>query len=151
MSSEFNRFELCTKELDFLQSLIAKYDSNGLTIKSWCVTAVSALWAYSVVHHSSFVALIPAATTVGFGILELVFRCIQYRFIKRSKVIEAMLQAETLSEYRYGLSTVATNYHWGREFRAALKEPQATVLYLISLGVNVLLILGLKYDWIPKL
>ena len=145
------QFELCLKELDFIQETIARYDGNGLAIKSWCLAVDSGLAAYAVVHRSTFVAIVAAVATLAFGSIELVYRCFQYRFIRRSCELEKSLANFDPAHYRYGLHACATNVFWREEISAALRQPHFVVLYFMLLVLSLLLSAGLSFNWIPEL
>src|SRR5437016_13542815 len=80
--------QLCLKEIEMVQNNIARYDQNGMTIKSWCITIWSALIAYSIQNHDARIALIGVVIVMGFGFNELIYRSFQGRFIQRSGEVE---------------------------------------------------------------
>ena len=47
MMNDADRFTLCLKELDVIQANIARFDTNGLQLKGFCITTLSALSAYA--------------------------------------------------------------------------------------------------------
>jgi hypothetical protein len=145
------QFELCLKELDFIQEAIARYDGNGLTVKSWCLTLGSALAAYAVVHRSAFIAVVAAVATLAFGAIELIYRCFQYRFIRRSGELEKCLEKFDLNQYKYGLHACATNRCWREEISVALRQPHFVMFYLMLFALSLLLGVGLSFNWIPVL
>jgi len=148
---EFDRFELCLKELELVQGHIARYDANGLTIKSWALATASALAAYAVVHRSAFVAVIGALVTVAFASAELVYRCFQSRFIARAATLESVLQSEDLGRYRYALTSAAVTPRWRDEVRSSIRQPHFTLLYALVIFLSLILALALRLDWLPVL
>ena len=149
--NQAQQFELCLKELDFIQESIARYDGNGLTIKSWCLALDSTLAAYAVVHRSTFVAVVAAVATLAFGAIELVYRCFQYRFIRRSRELEKCLEKFDPDQYKYGLYACATNECWREEIAVALRQPHFVVLYALLFTLSLILGIGLSLNWIPTL
>jgi len=145
-----HRFELCLKELDLLQANIARYDGNGLAIKSWCITSVSVLGAYAVVHRSIFVALIATIATLAFALTEMVYRCYQRRFIDRSNHLEADLSND-LAEYHYCLGACAGEAHWRYEIGKALVQPHFWMLYAMLIVMLVLIASGITAGVVPEL
>jgi len=145
------RFELCVKEVELTQEQISRYDSNGLTIKSWCLATCSALCAYAVVHRSAFVAAMSAFVAIAFGGIELVYRCFQSRFIARAAALERVLADDKLSSYSYALSSSATKAAWARELLSALSLPHFWLFYALSGGFALLLLGALSVGWIPTL
>lgn len=146
-----NRFALCLKEVDLVQGQIARYDSNGLTIKSWCLATCSVLAAYAVVHRSTFVAVIVAFVAVAFGSIELVYRCFQSRFISRPMELEAVLATGSLAAYRYALPSSALRARWLQEIRDALLLPHFSLLYAMLIVLALLLAFALRFGWVPLL
>ena len=95
------RFQLCLKEIDVVKENIGRYDQNGLTIKSWCLTSWTAVTAYGLQNRDSSITLLGIAIVAGFGFLELIYRRYQRRFIQRSREIEAILASGNLRNYEY--------------------------------------------------
>jgi hypothetical protein len=140
-------FELCLKEIELVQDQIARYDGNGLTIKSWCLTTCSALIAYAVVHRSALVAVIAMAAALAFAGTELVYRCIQIRFIARSMELERILDDGALETYRYRLPSSARNAHWPEEIRQSLRYPQFSAIYGVLILLSAVVAGAIRGGW----
>ncbi len=96
--------------MEFVQAAIARYDNNGSTIKSWCVTTWSAVSAYAISERDSTIALVGLAIIIGFGIVELTYRRYQKRFIDRAGEMEKILKDKKLEEYNFSVHTSAFFY-----------------------------------------
>lgn len=144
-------FELCLKELELVQSHIARYDGNGLAIKSWCLSIDSALAAYAVVNQSAFVALMASIITVAFAAIEIVYRCYQSRFIHRAREIEACLQDFSAERYRYALSSAAEKACWSDEIKKAVHRPHFIGFYAMFFILALLLFAALCLGLLPTL
>ena len=141
------KFELCLKEVELVQGHIARYDSNGLAIKSWCLATFSAISAYAFTQQSKFIAGIAMVAIVGFAIIELVYRCFQRRFIRRAVELENILRSEDISTYKFGLTSSAIREDWAREIPEALKQAQFVLLYLLFFLLSVVEVVAIAGGW----
>ncbi len=130
--------------MEFVQAAIARYDNNGSTIKSWCVTTWSAVSAYAISERDSTIALVGLAIIIGFGIVELTYRRYQKRFIDRAGEMEKILKDKKLEEYNFSVHTSA-NKKSAKEIRSVLVLPHFVFFYL-ALGILSLCIS--YYCWI---
>jgi hypothetical protein len=121
--------DLCLKEIEVVQDNIARYDGNGLQIKNWCLTTSAALTAYAVKNHDPWVSIVSVAVVVAFGCTEAIYRKNQYRFIMRSRAIEAFLAGETAVPYRFSVHRAATMIDPKGEWRFVWSLPQFTFFY----------------------
>jgi hypothetical protein len=127
------RFELCIKEMDYVQNIIARFDQNGIAIKSWCLTTWSAVTAYGLQNKQLLVVILGIAIGFGFGIAELTYRRYQRRFLYRSTEIEEVLNSGSLDNYQFSLNRAATSVNLRDEIKFALKQPHFTLFYLMLL------------------
>ena len=130
MLTDEQKLDLCKKEIDIVQGNIARYDRNGLQIKTWCVTGWGFLQAYALNNEKYIIALVASAMVVVYGMIELIYRRYQKRFIDRSAEIEEMLKSENLAAYKYKISESAYNINTREEILFSLKQPHFTVLYI---------------------
>ena len=137
MLNSDQRFQLCLKEIDVVKENIGRYDQNGLTIKSWCLTSWTAVTAYGLQNKDSLIVLLGVAVVVGFGFLELIYRRYQRRFIQRSAEIEAILASGDLRKYKYSVDSTATKRDSSREIKFALSQSQFVTFYVLLLLFSV--------------
>lgn len=126
---------LIMKELDIVQSEIARFDSNSLTIRSWCLATWTAVIAYGVDKQKYLIVLAALVTTFSFALIDVIHRRVQVRFILRSKKIEHLLNSKNLEGYQYSVHHTADGKENDSRFRAEtliiLKHPYYWVFYLI--------------------
>ena len=120
--NESDQLQLWMKEMEIVQAAIARYDNNGSTIKSWCVTAWSAVSAYAISERESVIALVGLAVILGFGLVELTYRRYQKRFIERAGDMERILRDEQLVNYNFSIHEYA-NKKGAREIRTVILLP----------------------------
>src|SRR5262245_29868233 len=116
------RKDLILKEIDIVHSEIARYDSNGLTVKGWCLAVWAGLIAYGVQHHNVFIVAAASATTVCFAIVELMYRRFQLRFIARSARIEKILASKSFGEYMFDVHNYAIGQRTDSSFCTEARE-----------------------------
>ena len=130
--------DLILKEIDIVQAEIARYDSNGLAIKNWCIVVWSALSAFGLSESNPVVILIAIFITALFAMVEFSYRLAQANFILRAKEIEDILAADNLDTYKYSVSSTAyrkiASYTPKAWIGTALNKPQ---FYLFYLGLIV--------------
>jgi len=123
--------ELIFKEIDIVQSQIARYDEQGLKIKGLCVTLAAALTVYGLTAgvSSPFIAII--AIAIGLGWLEWEYRLIQSRFIIRSKIIEGIVNSDNIESYTYSVNRTARGELDKNEvpWKVALTQRQFFIFY----------------------
>ena len=126
---------LILKELDIIQSEIARFDNNSLTIRNWCIASWTAVIAYGVEKQKSLIILAALITTISFGLIDVIHRRIQVRFILRSKEIEKLLNRNDLAEYRYSVHRTADGKANDSRFQiealTIFKHPYYWLFYLI--------------------
>src|ERR1700741_2980301 len=137
------RFQLCMKEIEIVQGNIARFDTNGSNIKSWCVTTWAAVSAYSLTERDAPVAALGVSIIFGFGGLELIYRGFQGRFIERAAEIEKLLGCGNLESYVYSIDRTAAT-RMIKEYRGGLIRPQFTSFYLVFILFSILIAL---YCW----
>jgi hypothetical protein len=139
------RFELCLKEIDVVQSVIARFDQNGIAIKSWGLTTWSAVIAYGLQNRRLSIVLLGIAVIFGFGITELTYRRYQRRFLRRASELEDTLKSGDLTQYQYSVNLAATSINVRAEMKFALSQPHFTLFYLMLLiftcGCSIYLLL----------
>jgi hypothetical protein len=118
------------KEIEIVQGNIARFDTNGSNIKSWCVTTWAAVSAYALTERDAPVAALGIAIILGFGVLELIYRGFQLRFIDRAAEIEKGLGCGNLDSYVYSIDKTAGT-RMTKEFRRVLARPHFTVFYIV--------------------
>jgi hypothetical protein len=125
--------DLILKEIEIVQSEIARFDNNGLTVKEWCLAVWAGLIAYGVQHSESLIIAAAFVTTISFSFVELMYRRYQLRFISRSKHIEQMLASKNLTEYKYAVhsSAVGERGKFWTELTKALLLPHFYIFYII--------------------
>ncbi len=138
MKSDY-KFELCLKEIDIIQNNILRFDQNGLTIKSWCLTTWSLITVYALQNANSVLIWLGAFTIFAFSFTEFVYRRFQSRFVRRSAEIENMLEAGDLKNYKYSVFKSAIKNKPSEEIRFALRQPQFLVFYLSLIGLSIIL------------
>lgn len=123
-------------ELGFLQENIARFDSNGMTIKSWCITTWAGITVYSLNHESLNTSLVAPLVVAGFFSIEFVYRVYQARFISRTKAIESILRRGSWNEYQYSLNeTASTPIH--AEIRSTMGRPVFNMFYLVFALISI--------------
>jgi len=131
--------DLILKEIDIVHSEIARYDSNGLKVKAWCLAVWAALIAYGVQHHNAFIVAAASVTTGTFAFVELIYRRFQWRFILRSARIEEMLASKSFGEYMFDVHNYAvgnkTDSGFWTEAKVVLPQTQFYVFYLLLAGL----------------
>lgn len=140
------RFALCLKEIDVVKENIERYDQNGLTIKSWCLTSWTAVTAYGLQNRDALVVLLGIAIIVGFGSMELIYRRYQRRFILRSAQIESILASGKLDEYNYSVDSTATAKDFPGEIKFALSQSHFLFYYLLLLLLSLLVVVYLNLN-----
>jgi hypothetical protein len=133
------RLQFCLKEIDIVQASIARFDTNGSNIKSWCVTTWSAISAYALTERDPAVACVGLAIVLGFGLLELIYRSFQGRFIRRAAEIETLLGAGELEKYVYSIDKTAAR-KTDKELRGVLRIPHFTIFYVAFILFSLLII-----------
>jgi hypothetical protein len=128
--------DLIFKEIEIVHSEIARFDSNGLTVKGWCLGVWAGLIAYGVQHSDALIVAGALVTTISFSLVELQYRRYQSRFIKRSERIEQMLTSENLEkEYKFDIHSSAVGERDPSRLRDELPKvlelPHFTIFYLI--------------------
>lgn len=132
------KYDLLLKEIDIVQSEIARFDSNGLTIKKWSTAMWVALMAYSLRYGLKELVVIAIVTVFLFFIVELTYRRYQTRFIRRSEYIEDILKRGPPDEQNYTYEVHATASNPSKdELLEAVKQPQLWLYYLGTTGVSV--------------
>jgi hypothetical protein len=133
------RLQFCLKEIDIVQANIARFDTNGSNIKSWCVTTWSAISAYALTQRDPAVAGVGLAIIIGFGLLELIYRNFQDRFIRRAAEIERLLESGELEKYVYSIDkTAVTKSH--KAWRDVLRRPHFSIFYAAFIMFSVIII-----------
>jgi hypothetical protein len=105
--SEAIRDALILQELATCQSIIARYDANGLAIKGWTCTFTFAGIGLAIDRGRPGLALLAAVVPIILGMAEYSYRCIQARFIARAADIEKLLRRGDLASYNYGVDDAA--------------------------------------------
>jgi hypothetical protein len=127
--------DLILKEIEIVQSEIARFDDNGLTVKEWCLAVWAGLIAYGVQHSEPLIVAGAFVTTISFSFVELMYRRFQLRFISRSAHIEEMLTFKNLAEYTYDVHSSAVgergDCRFWTELPRVLRQPHFTVFYII--------------------
>lgn len=125
------RFDLCQLELNVVQDNIARFDTNGLQVKTWCATLWTALEAVAVGDSRPRLALMGVVVALIFSCVELSYRRFQWRFIQRSREVEATLEIGNLSVYRYSVHRCAIARNTAAELAFSLKQAHFYSLYLL--------------------
>ena len=123
------------KEIEIVQGNIARFDTNGSNIKSWCVTTWAAVSAYALTERDAPVAALGIAIILGFGVLELIYRAFQTRFIQRAAEIERLLASGNFESYEYSIDKTAGT-RTSKEIRGVLTRPHFTLFYLVFIVVS---------------
>jgi hypothetical protein len=137
------RYELCRLEIGVVQDNIARFDSNGLQVKTWCATTWIALEAFAIKENMAQLAAAGAIVALVFATIELSYRRFQWRFIERSEQIEGLL-SDGLDAYKYSVHESAANPHKG-EIRHSLTQPHFYTLYGLLALMSVL-----AWWWLPS-
>ena len=124
------KLQFCLKEIEVIQATIARFDNNGSTIKSWCITTWSAISAYAITERQAAVAVVSLAVILGFALLEFTYRRFQKRFIDRARDIENILATGELSSYSYLVDKAASTKGSG-EILHVLRLPHFIVFYIM--------------------
>jgi len=135
------KLQLCLKEIQIVQDNIHRFDQNGLTIKSWCLTTWSLITVYALQNTNSLIVWLAAFTVIVFSFTEFVYRRYQVRFIKRSAEIEALLAKGDLKNYQYSVYKSASTVRTWQEIDFVLRAPQFAVFYLSLIILSALLVM----------
>ena len=135
------QLELCLKEIDIVQGNIQRYDQNGLTIKSWCLTTWSLVTAFALQNQNATLVLLSAFMVLAFSFTEFIYRRFQCRFIQRSSEIEALLDGGNLKNYKYSVYRASTNRNTVDEIKYVLSQPQFSVFYVSLMLLSVVLVI----------
>jgi hypothetical protein len=126
---------LILKEIELVQSEIARFDNNCLTIRSWSLATWTAVIAYGVEKQKPLIILAALVTTFSFALIDVVHRRIQVRFILRSKDIENTLNSKNFSQYQYAVHRTADGKMNDSRFRTEalliFKHPYYWLFYLV--------------------
>lgn len=133
------KLQLCLKEIQIIQDNIHRFDQNGLTIKSWCLTTWSLITVYALQNTNSLIVWLAAFTVIVFSFTEFVYRRYQTRFIKRSAEIETLLAKGDLKKYEYSVYKSATTIQLWQEVKLVLRAPQFLVFYLSLVILSILI------------
>jgi hypothetical protein len=129
---------LILKELEIVQSEIARFDNNSLTIRSWCLATWSAVIAYGVEKQKPLIIWAALITTFSFALIDVIHRRVQVRFIHRSKKIESLLNSGNLEDYQYSVHRTADGKMRDSRFRTEaltiFKHPYYWLFYLILMA-----------------
>lgn len=134
------RLALCMKEIEIVQENIARYDQNGMKLKSGCVAMVAGILAYALEHQSHVATVATILVVIGFGFIEFTYRRFQRRFILRSAAIEHLLADGDLRGYRYSINSAATNVQMLRECRFVLTQPHFNLFYFPMLALTIFIV-----------
>ena len=139
-----NKQELLLKEIDIVQSEIARFDSNGLTIKTWCIGTWAALIAYGVQNEEPFIVGSAIITTTFYSFIEYAYRRFQVRFIDRSNKIEQLLEEGRIEEeYHYTVHRTADpGLGCRRETRLVFKMWHFTSFYMGLVTIGAICVIG---------
>ncbi|MDA0266296.1 MAG: hypothetical protein O3A14_04900 [Cyanobacteria bacterium] len=137
------KLETCLKEIDIVQANIARFDQNGLNIKSWCLALWSGLTAIGIQSGNVFIVLMSVVVVSAFAFIEVTYRRFQMRFIFRSAEIEDILRTNSLDAYEYAVNTSATRSNPRNEFRFVLRSPQFAIFYLMLMAMTVFIVVGM--------
>jgi len=135
------KLQLLIKEIEIVQENIHRFDQNGLTIKSWCLTTWSLITVYALQNTNSLIVWVAAFIVIVFSFTEFVYRRYQMRFIKRSAEIEALLVKGDLKRYEYSIYKSATTINAREEIKFVMRAPQFLVFYLSLVIISGLLVL----------
>ncbi len=133
------KLQLCLKEIEIVQDNIHRFDQNGLTIKSWCLTTWSFITVYALQNTNSLIVWLATFVVFVFSFTEFVYRRYQIRFIKRSAEIEALLAKGEIKKYEYSVFRTATTIHFWQEIKSVIRTPQFLVFYLSLIVLSALL------------
>lgn len=135
------KLQLCLKEIEIVQDNIHRFDQNGLTIKSWCLTTWSFITVYALQNTNSLIVWLAAFTVIVFSFTEFVYRRYQVRFIRRSAELESLLAKGDMKNYQYSVYKSATTNNRWREIDFVLRTPQFVVFYLSLITLSVFLVM----------
>lgn len=131
------------KEIEIVQATIARFDTNGSNIKSWCVTTWSAVSAYALTQRDAPVAALGLTIILGFAFLELIYRAFQTRFIQRAAEIEKLLARGNIKGYEYSIDKTART-QTNKEIKRVLTRPHFTLFYLVFLVFSIFIVVLLE-------
>ena len=123
------RFELCLKELEQLQTNISWYDEAVMQKKSWGLAVWSIVTAFGIQSTNAMIVLVGLAALVGFATSELILRRYQRRYVVRAEEIDGFLMQGDLIQYKFSLTAIAGRSERVRELGYALKQPHFTIFY----------------------
>lgn len=123
------RFELCLKEVDQLQTIITWYDEAVLRKKSWGLAVWAIVTALGIQNANAMIVLIGLAALAGFATSELILRRYQRRYVVRAEVIDEILAQGNLRQYQFSLTAIAGRSERAREIWYALTQPHFTLFY----------------------
>jgi hypothetical protein len=132
------RHELCVLEIGIVQDNIARFDSNGLQIKTWCATTWSALEAFAIREELARLAAAGVVIALVFGSVELSYRRFQWRFIQRAAQIEDLLERDAMTTYQYRVHRSASDHHLRAELKYSLTQAHFYTLYALLILLSLL-------------
>jgi hypothetical protein len=131
------RFELLLLELQVLKDHISRYDQNGMTLKSVCLTSWSAISAFAVINNDPTIVLISVAIVLGFSLVEFTYRRYQWRFTERAAEVERVLASGDLTGYTYSIDSAARKGNLRQESLSTLRQPHFVLFYLLLALVSI--------------
>lgn len=137
--SDDRAFEFCQLEIGIIQDNIARFDANGLQIKTWCTSTWTAVQAYAIANQLTRLAISGAVVSLIFAVLELPYRRFQYRFIQRSKEIERILASDIVEKYEYLVYVTAVTSNGKAEVTTSLRQTHFYMLYLLLATLSLLI------------
>ncbi len=139
-------FQLLIKEIEIVEANIARFDQNGLKLKSWCVTIWSVLLAFGIERKELLVIIVAGIVIFCFGFIELAYRRFQRRFIVRSEEIEKMINKDKniIANYKYSVNRAACTVNRREEIMFVFSQPHFKIFYLILFLLTILCVIFLK-------
>ncbi len=125
-------------EIGIVQDNIARFDSNGLQVKTWCATTWSALEALAIKEALPRLAVAGIVVALVFALIELSYRRFQWRFIQRSRQIEDLLRSDSMSDYSYSVHRTAVAGDVRAEIMYSLRQSHFYLLYGLLAALSVL-------------
>ena len=122
-------FRLCELELGVVQATIARFDGNGLQVKTWCATSWVAVQTFAIKESLSRLSIACVVLVLVFAMIELPYRRFQWRFIRRSAAIESSLRQGTLTGYEYSVHRCAVNHSLRSELAFSLTQAHFYTFY----------------------
>lgn len=122
------------KHLEFVQSIITRFNSNSFTIKGWVITLMAAVLAISAAEKDFFIAFLNYLILPAFWILD------GFYLSQERQYVNLYIEVSKKAEEKIDFSLDAREYNKGRNtWIAAILSKTLLVFYGILIVLTLLI------------